>query len=677
MRTFVTEPLDGQASPSADGPSSSDVGGDGLRRADNQFRILHIGKFYPPARGGIETYLADLMQQQRSHGMDARALVHGQPLADDPSWIERLPVHIRLIFTPISLGFPWAIRRQLKSFQPDVLHLHMPNVAVFWLLSLRRARRIPWVIHWHSDVTFSAGQKALSLAYRLYQPFERSVLAQARYVIATSPPYLQASETLKDWHDKCVAIPLGLQLQDTSQAQCMCKGGRDQQDLCDESVITKAQWVEGKLRVLSIGRLTYYKGFEILVQAVSAMPNVQLQIVGDGDLRSELQELIAALRAQGLPADVQLLGGVSEDTKHSLLATCDVFALASRERTEAFGLALVEAMQFARPCVVTDLQGSGMPWLIRQSGAGLCVPMEDVSAWRRAFSTLASDPGLRQCFGNAGRLAAHELFSIGANSSHVKSLYASLVPEHQSTHRGTVMVMSLQKAISVSQLQTWHTWLKHSHDGDMVLIEEAQAFDGGEAGLADWLRANGVVVIHAPRDFSTLSATQTAMRWALRQGYKQLLFVPAQMALMPDVWSSLRASMGGLLEQAEANDVDIVQVVAVAPSTKLSKGWVERWLSFLMKTDVSLDSGQSLYVFKRAALEKSYQKRLSILDQPEIGLRLLAIQAQIKIEVIPLEIQLATPKKTRWRELGRSARLCVVGTLMYFAKRTSCNSNQH
>lgn len=177
-------------------------------------RILHIGKFFPPDRGGMETYLADLIEQQRSGGMDARALVHGQPRADDPHWLQRLPVQVRLIFTPISLGFPLAIRRSIKTFQPDVLHLHMPNVAVFWLLLLgRRARRVPWVVHWHSDVTFSADQRALALAYRLYRPFEHRILAQARFVIATSPPYLQASETLRPWRDKCFAIPLGLQSQ--------------------------------------------------------------------------------------------------------------------------------------------------------------------------------------------------------------------------------------------------------------------------------------------------------------------------------------------------------------------------------------------------------------------------------------------------------------------------------
>ena len=61
----------------------------------------------------------------------------------------------RLLFTPISPGFPLLLHRLIKRDQPEVLHLHLPNPSAFWALALPSARRLPWVIHWHSDVLTS------------------------------------------------------------------------------------------------------------------------------------------------------------------------------------------------------------------------------------------------------------------------------------------------------------------------------------------------------------------------------------------------------------------------------------------------------------------------------------------------------------------------------------------
>lgn len=67
-------------------------------------RILHLGKFFPPHTGGMEVYLADLISAQRSLNVEACALVHGQPLPQDPPWLWRVPVQAQIIYAPIALG---------------------------------------------------------------------------------------------------------------------------------------------------------------------------------------------------------------------------------------------------------------------------------------------------------------------------------------------------------------------------------------------------------------------------------------------------------------------------------------------------------------------------------------------------------------------------------------------
>lgn len=208
----------------------------------------------------------------------------------------------------------------------------------------------------------------LRLAYSLYRPFEQAVLERAERILVTSPPYLQASEPLSGWRHKCAIVPLGLDVNVPALAQ-------------DTQAVP---WLPERLKLLSIGRLAHYKGFETLIRAVGESRNLQLLIAGQGEDWNRLQALVRSFSAGGA-RHVQLLGEVSEDIKHQLLSTCDAFCLASNERTEAFGMVLLEAMAHGRPCVVTDLQGSGVPWVVSSSNAGISsMPPGDANAWREA-----------------------------------------------------------------------------------------------------------------------------------------------------------------------------------------------------------------------------------------------------------------------------------------------------
>ncbi|MCC8992958.1 MAG: glycosyltransferase [Candidatus Contendobacter sp.] len=385
-------------------------------------RVLHLGKYYPPFAGGMEHFLADLLPALQTRGVAAAAVVHDeQPFRRSPSPdpaaplpIYRAPCHGRWLYAPISPTFPLWLNRAIREFHPDLLHLHLPNTSAFWALALPAARRLPWVIHWHSDVVASTIDRRLALAYRLYRPLEQRLLAASRTIIATSPPYLDASAALAPWRERCQIIPLGL---DPARIPEPDPAARQRAEaLWGETVSSGGR----AFRILAVGRLTYYKGHETLIRAAAGLPDSRVLIVGTGERRTPLDQLIQSLALSGR---VSLPGFQPEADLNALLASCDVLCLPSLERTEAFGLVLLEAMRFGKPVLVSDITGSGTGWVVRRAGHGALVPPDDPLALAAALRALQADPVRRAKLGLAGLTALREQFGIGPVAAAVIESY--------------------------------------------------------------------------------------------------------------------------------------------------------------------------------------------------------------------------------------------------------------
>ncbi|MCF7983301.1 MAG: glycosyltransferase [Thiohalocapsa sp.] len=379
-------------------------------------RVLHIGKFFPPFAGGMEHFLADLLPSQCARGTPAAALVHNEksglrgvrPEAMTPGGVYRAPCLGRLLYVPLSPAFPLWLARAIREWSPDLLHLHLPNSSALSALAVPAARRVPWVVHWHSDIVASDLDRRLAVAYRAYRPFEQRLLERAARIIATSPPYLEASSALRPWREKCRVVPLGLDPMRLKQP-----GGAD---------LAKAEghWGRSALRVLSIGRLTYYKGHEVLVRAAAGVDGVRVLIVGAGERRERLQR---AIHAHAMQDRVELLGFLRDAEVAALLASCDVLCLPSLERTEAFGLVLLEAMHFGKPVLVSDIPGSGAPWVVGQAENGLLSPVGGAPGLEQALTILCRDPARRATLGQSGARALVRLFGIGAVADAIDAIY--------------------------------------------------------------------------------------------------------------------------------------------------------------------------------------------------------------------------------------------------------------
>ena len=385
-------------------------------------RVLHIGKFYPPFAGGMENFMGDLLPALERRNIHTAALVHGHKFGrreaynnDVAARIYRVPCYGSFLYAPISPGFALALRREICAFGPDVLHMHLPNTSAFLAMAIPSARKVPWVVQWQSDIVNSDIDRRLAIAYRLYQPLERRFLKKASVIIASSPPYFETSGPLSSWREKCRVIPLGL---DENRLKMP---GKDLKNWAE------GIWHTGRIRIISIGRLTYYKGHEVLIRAAADLPQSHIVIVGEGDRKEHLGGLIREL---GLGGRVELTGFMPDEKLRALLATSDLFCLPSIERTEAFGLVLLEAMRYAKPVVASDVSGSGMGWIIGHMETGLLVKPGDVDDLAGALQLLCQRPGLRERMAAAGRKRFNAVFRIDQVADRISSLYLEVQELH-------------------------------------------------------------------------------------------------------------------------------------------------------------------------------------------------------------------------------------------------------
>ncbi len=142
---------------------------------------------------------------------------------------------------------------------------------------------------------------------------------------------------------------------------------------------------DGNPLILALGRCHENKGFDILLRALSLMPDVWLWVAGDGPLRESLERQADSL---SLSNRVRFLGW-REDVK-PLLAAADIFVCPSR--LEPLGNVVIEAWASKIPIVAAAADGPVQ--LITPGENGLIVPLEDPMALASSIQTLIKNPEL-------------------------------------------------------------------------------------------------------------------------------------------------------------------------------------------------------------------------------------------------------------------------------------------
>ena len=362
-------------------------------------RVLHVGKYYPPYMGGIETHLETLSQGIQP-AVDLHVVVANtdrETVVDEVDGVEvtRLGTWFNLSGAPISPGLVGAIRR----LDPDIVHMHLPHPAAA-LAYLASGHRGKLVVSYHSDII---RQRMLG---RAFEPILHRLLRRADAIVVATERHIDTSPILVDYRDRCRLIPYGISLERFTAL--------------DDHKVDEIRARYGPNVVLTVGRQIYYKGFEHLIAAMQHVDG-HLLLIGEGPLASQLKALTQEL---GVTGKVTFVGRCDDIVPYYVAA--DVFVLPSVARSEAFGIVQIEAMACGTPVVNTNLD-SGVPWVSRHGETGLTVEPGNVGELGDAIRTLLADPARRQELGAAARARAWAEFRDRVMIRRTLDLYAELV----------------------------------------------------------------------------------------------------------------------------------------------------------------------------------------------------------------------------------------------------------
>ena len=373
-------------------------------------RILQISNYYPPHIGGIEQVACDVATSLKGK-VEQRVLCFHHEKGDvretvDGVEVIRAGTFAKVASQSLSCSFGRLLKKTFREFQPDVVIFHCPNPfeAYFLKKQLKKNPSCKLVVWWHLDIT---KQKVLG---KLFTRQSKWLLTRAVKVVATSPNCIQGSLQLQSVREKCTVIP------------CCANKARI---FADETVLARAEELRseyaGKVLLFAVGRHVPYKGIEYLVRASKFLDdNYAVCIGGSGPLTSELKKL-----AEG-DSKVHFLGRVSDAELKAYLCACDIFCFPSVTKNEAFGIALAEAMSFAKPAVTFTIPGSGVNYVSLDGVTGLECPNGNAEAYAAALRTLAEDDTLRKRCGEAARARVQALFTQEKFAEHVDRLLAEL-----------------------------------------------------------------------------------------------------------------------------------------------------------------------------------------------------------------------------------------------------------
>lgn len=355
-------------------------------------KVLHVYKtYYPDPPGGVQEALRSIcMFTQPLRFEHTIFTLSPTPVPHETQLPEARVVRARSWARPAScdIGLLDAARQFRKlSREADLIHYLFPWPFADVLHNIVRPKA-PSVMTYISDVM---RQKSLN---QLYGPFRSAFLGQMRAIAVSSPGYVKENPVLDapSLREKLQTIPFGIADFATGRA-------------IDLTAFSRFGIAANKPYFLFLGALRYYKGLDYLLRAAKHV-TAQIVIAGQDVQAGRLQAMAKKLGAE----NVVFTGAINQTEKEALLHQCFAFVFPSHLRSEAFGMALVEAAMFGKPMISCEI-GTGTSFINLDGETGLVVSPADATALANAMNYLLHHRDEYARFGAAARLRYESMFN--------------------------------------------------------------------------------------------------------------------------------------------------------------------------------------------------------------------------------------------------------------------------
>ncbi|ESX10168.1 MULTISPECIES: glycosyltransferase [unclassified Mesorhizobium] len=366
-------------------------------------KVLHFFKTYwPDTFGGIERTIHAIAQSTARHGIETEVLsLSRNPREATQRLDEHMVTKARLDFEVASTGFSREAFRTFKALagKADLIHYHFPWPFMD-IVHFQSRHGKPSVVTYHSDIV----KQRLVLPF--YRPLMMRFLGDVDAIVATSPNYLESSPALRAFKAKSEIIPIGI---DENAYPAPTEADNN---WC-RSTVTEPF-------VLFVGVLRYYKGLDVLIQAADRI-RCKIVVAGSGPIERQLKAQAETLRRDNLI----FLGDVAEPRKMALLHSCLGFVFPSNQRSEAYGLSLVEAAMCGKPMISCEI-GTGTSYVNEAGITGLVVPPSNPARLAEAVNRFVDSPVDMAKWGRAARDRYISLFTADRMGTSYADLYHQL-----------------------------------------------------------------------------------------------------------------------------------------------------------------------------------------------------------------------------------------------------------